>query len=97
MFHKQSRGGVETRPGRRRDTPQRRPTAHFEWPPVWLRWPGWLCDRYQRWHRVLSLYLVTQGIAFVLFTRVGDFAELLVVSLIWGFSSTLTSVSTQAA
>ena len=42
---------------------------------------GWLCDRSRRWHRVLSLYLVTQGVAFVCFTLVRNFSGLLAVSL----------------
>jgi hypothetical protein len=58
---------------------------------------GWLVDHTPRWHRMLSIYLFMQGLAFVAFTLVTDFTGLLAASLLWGWSSTLTSLATQAA
>jgi hypothetical protein len=46
---------------------------------------------------VLTLYLLWQGLAFVAFTMVTDYYSFLLVSLAWGWSSTLPSLSTQAA
>ena len=58
---------------------------------------GWLVDHTRRWHIVLSVYLVLQGLTFIAFTFASNFAALLIVSLAWGFGSTLTSICTQAA
>jgi MFS family permease len=58
---------------------------------------GWCVDRVRRWHWVLCIYLIWQGLAFMSWTVVRSFPQLLVASLLWGFASTLPSFSTQAA
>jgi MFS family permease len=58
---------------------------------------GWCVDRVRRWHWVLCIYLIWQGLAFMSWTIVHTFPQLLVASLLWGFASTLPSFSTQAA
>lgn len=59
---------------------------------------GWLVDRTPlRWHRVLCAYMVWQGLAFSSWTIVSSFPQLVVATVAWGLSSTLPSISTQAA
>lgn len=58
---------------------------------------GWCVDRVRRWHWVLCIYLIWQGLAFMSWTIVHSFPQLLIASLLWGFASTLPSFSTQAA
>lgn len=58
---------------------------------------GWCVDRVRRWHWVLCVYLIWQGLAFMAWTLVTDYHQLLVASILWGFASTLPSFSTQAA
>ena len=62
---------------------------------------GWLIDSRRKdgkeWHWILSSFLVCCALAFVAFTQVTTFWGLLLSSLLWGWSSTVPSLSTQAA
>mmetsp|Transcript_11746 Transcript_11746/g.30179 ORF Transcript_11746/g.30179 Transcript_11746/m.30179 type:complete len:528 (-) Transcript_11746:914-2497(-) len=58
---------------------------------------GFLVDRLDAWHIVLAVYLLWQGATFVAFTEVTDYEQFLAASVGWGWSSTLPSLSTQAA
>lgn len=59
---------------------------------------GWLVDRLPlRWHWVLCVYMLWQGLAFSSWTVVTSFPQLIAASVAWGFASTMPSLSTQAA
>ena len=54
-------------------------------------------DRFRNWHAILSLFLFAQGLAFVAFTFATDLPGLIGASMAWGMTSTMPSLSTQAA
>ena len=62
---------------------------------------GWLVDRSRRWHILLALYLLWQGMSVLSFTVVTNFNQLLLASLAWGmvtsYIMTYTSSSSSSA
>ena len=70
---------------------------HLPCPPPSFFFSRYLVDRFQHWHPILSLYLFAQGVAFVAFTFATDLPSLVAASMAWGLTSTMPSLSTQAA